>query len=107
VAPEVLEDYPGGLELEVSPAAFEEVGLDLGPSPAAIKGAYAGLREAGALPPSGMVDGATLESEAQGLAALPDHFAAPRVPLPFAPGETLPEPEMTEGEDARTVMQRL
>jgi hypothetical protein len=107
LAPETLEDYPEGLELEVSSAAFEELGLDLGLSPEEIKGAYAGLRQAGALPQSGMVDGARLEAEARGLAAVPGDFEALGAPLPFSSGTPLPEPEMTDGEDARTVMQRL
>jgi hypothetical protein len=107
VAPEALEDYPEGLELEVSPAAFEELGLDLGLSPEEIKGVYAGLRQVGALPASGMVDGARLETEARGLAAVPGDFEALGAPLSFSSGKPLPEPEMTDGEDARTVMQRL
>ena len=91
---EVLEYYPSGLEVRLSRRGFEEFGLDLGVDPDKLYEAYQALRQAGALPKSGFVAGAHLEQAARGgslLEALP----------------TLPEPEWTDGEDARIVMGKL
>jgi len=101
IAPDVLEDYPDGLEIEVSQEAFDEFEIDLGIRPEAIKQAYAYYRKRGELPESGVVDGATLESRAQepqrgGLEGLAKGV--------LRAGDKFPEPEMTEGEDPRTVM---
>ena len=110
IAPEVLEDYPDGLEVEVSRAAFDEFGIELGVSPEAIEAAYNHLREQGSLPDSGRVDGASLESVApEPLRGGPEGLMYPKGPLekaslpPWGSGK-LPEPEMTDGEDPRTVM---
>lgn len=113
VAPDILDDYPGGLELEVSEEAFEEVDLDLGVSPEAIQQAYGNLekrkREGAphAMPTSGRVDGAWLEEVA---AAVDDPFMSYSTgPLPFDDVvlEPPPEPKMSDGQDPRTVMQNL
>lgn len=93
VKPEVLEYYPSGLEVRVSRPGFDEFGLDLGVDPKVLYEAYRALRQAGALPSSGFVAGAHLEQAARrGLL---------REVL------SLPEPEWTDGEDARTVMTKL
>jgi len=102
ITPDVLEDYPDGLEFEVSQAAFDEFEIDLGVSPEAIKEAYAYHREQGEIPETGAVDGAALESAAQGsLRGGPEMLTKGGPVLGFA---KFPEPEMTEGEDPRTVM---
>ncbi len=93
VKADILEYYPSGLEVRVSRPGFDEVGLDLGIDPKVLCEAYQALRQAGALPASGFVAGAPLEKAAQG--------GSLREVL------TLPEPEWTDGEDARTVMSKL
>ena len=103
ITPDILEDYPDGLEIEVSQAAFDEFEIDLGVSPAAIKEAYAYHREQGDIPKSGSVDGAALESAAQEPMRGGEEAIAKGGPL-LRWGGKFPEPEMTEGEDPRTVM---
>ena len=103
IAPDVLDDYPDGLEVEVSQAAFDEFEIDLGISPEAIQQAYAYHRARKALPESGVVDGATLERVAQEpQRGAPEGFV--KGGLVLSAGEKFPEPEMTDGEDPRTVM---
>ncbi len=101
IARDILDDYPGGLEIEVTDAAFEAVELDLGTSPEAIRRAYAELTE------PGLVDGAWLEERA---------IAAEKGALDFGigpdleslvSGEAVPKPKMSDGQDARSVMQSL
>lgn len=113
VARDILDDHPGGLELEVSAAAFDDVELELGVSPAAIKSAFEALRERQAqgddraLPESGIVAGAWLEQKARQAEHGPIGFAAGAGPFELAADETPPEPRMSDGLDARTMMQSL
>ena len=93
VAPDVLEYYPSGLEVRLSRPGFAEFGLDLGVDPKKLYDVYQALRQAGALPKSGIVAGAHLEQAAR-RGALREILA-------------LPEPEWTDGEDAHTVMGKL
>ena len=101
VDPEILDDYPSGLEVRLSRPGFAEFGLDLRVDPDRLYQLYQALRQAKALPKSGLVAGARLEELAAsaGGAAM----AAPLLP----DGVSLPEPEWTGGEDARSVMQDL
>lgn len=107
VARDILDDYPGGLEIEVSASAFEDVELNLGTSPEAIRQTYVDLLERNALGESGMVDGVWLEEQA---------MAAENTSVAFDIGPDLhkpisdtaaPGPKMSEGQDARSVMQSL
>jgi hypothetical protein len=106
ITPDVLEDYPDGLEFEVTQAAFDEFEIDLGVSPEAIQEAYAYHRERGEIPETGAVDGAALESAALDSAAQESLRGGPEMLTKGGPaiGFKFPEPEMTEGEDPRTVM---
>lgn len=62
-APEqVLEDYPYGLELEVSNEAFQEYGIKLGCDAGELVAAYRKLLKAKRLPDSLVIDGASLEA---------------------------------------------
>ena len=99
VDPDLLEYYPSGLEVRLSRPGFDEVGLDLGVDPKDLHAAYRALREARALPASGVVAGAHLEQAVRSGSPREDHT--------LRDGLTLPEPEWTDGEDARTVMGRL
>jgi len=109
IAPYVVDDYPDGFEIDVSTSEFEEFEIDLGVSPEAITAAYVHYREREQLPDSGMMDGATLESAARGMAE-----TDPTVSGQFDPStvldpntQKLPEPEMTDGEDAMTFLRKL
>ncbi len=93
VKADVLEYYPSGLEVRVSRAGFDELGLDLGIDPKMLYEGYQALRKARALPESGFVAGAHLEQVVR-RGSLRDVL-------------TLPEPEWTDGEDARAVMAKL
>ena len=103
VAADVLEYYPSGLEVRVSRAGFKEFGLDLGVDPDRLYEVYQTLRQAGALPKSGVVAGARLEQLARSAGGAPGEYAE----HPAAPLQVLPEPEWTDGDDARTVMGKL
>jgi len=111
--PSVLEDYPDGAEVEVTPSGFDELGLDLGVSPETISAVYGQLAERGEVPQSGLVDGAALESAARQMETIEAGEGPPR----FSPEslERLPdladraslEPEMSDGEDAETFLRDL
>ncbi len=109
IVPNVFDDYPYGLELEVSRSAFNELHVDLGVSPEALREAYAELLEQGLLPESGRVDGASLERVAQEM-----ERSGPGAPkrgetgsVKRSIGRKLPEPKMTDGEDPMTAMLKL
>ncbi len=99
VLSDILEDYPDGLEVEVSEQAFDEFDLKLGVEPDALVEAYANLLQSGALPESRRVAGESLEEQAS-----PSPGIAFAIPKSAA---KLPEPDMTDGKDAQTVMQLL
>jgi len=105
----ILDDYPDGLEVEVSTPGFNEFQIDLGVSPEAIKHAYAELAARRLLPPSGTVSGAQLESIARNIdeRTLTVLSRGSMDVSIESIGEKLPEPAMTEGEDAMVVMREL
>jgi hypothetical protein len=113
VAQDITDDYPGGLEVEVTASAFEDVALDLGVDPETIRQAYAQLVERKrrgqphALPASGRVDGAWLESVARAAGGPLETFPVGPGDLDFSIGGPPPEPKMSDGQDALTVMQNL
>lgn len=90
------EDYPDGLEVEVTEEAFEAYGIMLPVTPTQIKRAYVKLLVDKSLPSSRMVDGMALEAMAAG-GLLPS----------FSIARSFPEPDMTDGEDPMTVLRRL
>jgi len=113
LAASILEEYPNGAEVEVTPAGFEELGIDLGVSPEALTVVYGHLLERGEVPESGLVDGATLERVAREIVDTDDDARPPRI-TPEAlervsplPDQGLPEPEMTDGEEAETFLRDL
>jgi hypothetical protein len=113
VAADITDDYPSGLEIEVSESAFKDVELDLGANPETIKQAYAQLferkrrGEPHALPASGRVDGEWLEEVARTAEGPLPSFAVGPNALVFSIGVPPPEPKMSDGQDALTVMQNL
>jgi hypothetical protein len=113
VTPDILDYYPGGLEIEVSTSAFEDVDLNLGISPEEVAQAYASLLERKrmgdlhALPESGKVDGSWLEEAVRAARDTTPAYAVGEYDLAFASGEMPPEPEMSDGQDALAVMQNL
>ena len=111
--PSVLEDFPRGMEVEVSPSGFEELGIDVGVSPAAIRATYGLLAETGKVSKSGLADGAALEGVVRGIVDTDDSPGPPRFTLkalnrvsPLT-DRGLPEPEMTDGDEAETFLRRL
>jgi hypothetical protein len=105
---DVLADYPDGLEVEVSTPGFGEFQIDLGVGPEAIKQAYAELAARGLLPSSGAVAGSYLEGIARSIEGGAPELARRSADVAIGPaGERLPEPAMTEGEDATVVMRDL
>jgi hypothetical protein len=111
----VLEDFPRGLEVEVTSQGFEEMGIDLGINPEAISTLYGYLSERGKVPDSGVVDGAALEHTAREILESveePDTNAPTFTPefLETVRGigqRRLPEPEMTDGEEPTLFLRRL
>jgi hypothetical protein len=105
---DVLADYPDGLEVEVSTPGFSEFQIDLGAGPEAIKQAYAELAARGLLPSSGAVAGSYLEDIARSIEGGAPELARRSADTAIGPvGERLPEPAMTEGDDATVVMRDL
>lgn len=101
----LLEDYPDGLELEVTEATFEEFGITLDVTPTQIKRAYVKLLAGKMLPPSRIADGMALEAMAQDAAQ--DAKGIGSLMLSFSAGRTFPEPEMTDGDDPMTMLRRI
>ena len=104
VQADVLEYYPSGLEVRLSREGFAELGLDLGVDPKELHRAYLALRQAGALPKSGVVAGADLEQAARSTGGAADALEVASARDMILP---LPEPGWTDGDDPRTAMQRL
>lgn len=106
IAQDVLDDYPDGLEFEVSKSAFNEFQIDLGISAEALSETYAELLAQGVLPESGRVDGASLERVAHERERSGPEALTKGVPKDVEGSirRKLPEPEMTDGEDPMTVM---
>ena len=104
-----LDDYPYGLELEVTRPALNELHVDLGISPEVLTHAYAELLEQGLLPESGRVDGASLERVARGpkQGGRKSSKKGSAESVKRSIGQGLPEPRMTDGEDPMTVMLKL
>jgi hypothetical protein len=65
LAPSVRDDYPDGLEIEVSEEAFRTHGLCVGVLPEDLRTCYLAYYHAGALPEDGMVLADDLEAAAQ------------------------------------------
>jgi hypothetical protein len=103
VQDDILDYYPSGLEVQVSEQGLEEFKLDLGASPEALQKAYRTLRQRHAVPKSGMVTAASLQEMVHG----PEKVRGSKSPLLPEPGKKVPEPEMTDGADPRSVMQQL
>lgn len=109
IAPYVVDDYPDGFEIDVSTSAFKEFDIRLRVSPEAIRAAYEHYREREQLPDSGIMDGATLEGAARGMAETDPTVSGQFDPSTVLDPNTrkLPEPEMTDGEDAMTFLSKL
>lgn len=111
--PSVLDEYPDGLEVEVTPSGFDELGLDLGASPETITALYRQLAERGQVPRSGLVDGAALERAAREMVTIEEDAGPPRFTgeslerlSHLADRESL-EPDMSDGEEAQAFLQSL
>lgn len=107
VRADVVDDYVNGLEVEVTSQGFEEFELDLDVSPDALRDAYERLRTEDALPESGIVSADHLEAVAREATSRPVSFGIAPAPPALERIEKLPEPEWTDGDDARAVMRQL
>ncbi|KPL23102.1 MAG: hypothetical protein AMJ93_05475 [Anaerolineae bacterium SM23_84] len=106
---EVVGDYPLGIEVEVSEEDFREYQLDLGVTPEAIKQAYLQALEDGTVQPGETVLAANLESWAREAEESTARGLLDETAKSFGPPgpRELGEPEMTEGEDAMTILSDL
>jgi len=101
----VTEDFPLGLEIEVSQAAFEQVGLDVGVPADRIRGEYIALSDGKLLAASGIVDGLALEQNARASVSRTYRLDGPTDAPPIA--GCAPEPPMSEGDSPVTVFRRI
>ena len=108
---ETLEDYPDGLEIEVTTAAFAEAGLKLALDPDGLHRAYEFMREMEILPESGLVFAASLEKTASALqesshgSAGPFRMGGRTLGLERVP--EIREPRMSAGAEPDEVFRRL
>ena len=100
---DVLEDYPRGLEIEVSEEVLKDAGIDLEIGPENIREAYALLREQGSLDKSGYVRASDLEDFAKDIDARGGFSAITTVPSDLS----MRKPAMSDGEESSVVFQRL
>lgn len=104
VQEDILEYYPNGLEVRVSREGLDEFKLDLGATPEELQEAYKSWRKEHGQAESRMVKATILEEMAQSPAKARD---LDKFPFASALVAKASEPDMTEGEDPRSVMQRL
>lgn len=98
---QALEDYPGGLEVDVSPEALDEAGIRLGVDPDRIRAAYALVAEKGKVPESGRVLGSDLEDLAAQLQPAADGTVS------YAADVVIGDVPMSDGEEPLAVFQKL
>ena len=96
----VLDNYPDGLEVEVSKEALEDAGIKLNISPENICKAYALLKKLGDLPDDGYVKGEDLENFAK-------LRAVNRVSTVSSSIRKPGKPKMSDGEEPSVIFQRL
>ena len=99
---DIIEDFPSGLEIEVSVEALVEYEIKLGFSPELICRTYLYFRDRGSVDKSGLVDGATLErilKQALGIRA--GSNLEENLEQAFSRETILPKPGMSEGSDPK------
>ncbi len=97
---DIIDDFPSGLEMEVSAEALDEYEIKLGFSPELICRAYSYFMDRGSVDKSGLVDGASLERILkQALAVRPGSNLEENLERIFSRTEILPKPGMSDGSD--------
>ncbi len=97
---DIIEDYPTGLEIEVSVEALDEYEIKLGFPPESICRAFSYFMDRGSVDKSGIVDGASLERTLkQALITRSGNKLEENLEQVFSRSETLPKPRMSDGSD--------
>jgi len=97
---DIIEDFPSGLEIEVSVEALDEYEIKLGLPPESICRAYSYFMDRGLVDKSGLVDGASLESILkQALTTRAGINLEKNLEQVFSRAEILPKPGMSDGSD--------
>lgn len=105
IRPSVMEDFPLGLEIEVSQVAFDQIGLGLEITPDQIRREYTALFDRKQIAGSGMVDGAVIEQRVRAAASRMAGLDGHHEVLPIV--GVAPEPPLSEGDTPLTVLRRL
>ena len=97
---DINEDFPSGLEIEVSVEALDEYEIKLGLPPEQICRAYSYFVDRGSVDKSGLVDGASLEGLLkQALLAGGGNNLEENLEHVFSAADILPKPGMSDGSD--------
>jgi len=104
VAGAVLENYPHGIEIDVSEEALKDAGLELKINAESICMVYDLLKHRGLLPESGYVSGSVLEIVALRIEAQSQTRGSVAILDSINP---LPMPAMSDGEDPEVIFRRL
>ncbi|MCK5116243.1 MAG: hypothetical protein KAR44_06555 [Candidatus Aegiribacteria sp.] len=97
---DIIEDFPSGLEIEVSVEALDEYEIKLGFSPEQICRAYSYFMNRGSVDKSGLVDGASLEGILKQALAIPTGSnLEENLEQIYSRTEILPKPDMSDGSD--------
>ncbi|NOQ23186.1 MAG: hypothetical protein GQ565_11135 [Candidatus Aegiribacteria sp.] len=97
---DIIEDFPSGLEIEVSAEALDEYEIKLGFSPESICRVYSYFQDRGSVNKSDLVDGASLERILkQALAIRTGNNLEENLEQVFSRAEILPKPGMSDGTD--------
>ena len=97
---DIIEDFPSGLEIEVSVEALDEYEIKLGLPPESICRAYSYFMDRGSVDKSGSIDGASLERVLkQSLAIGTGSTLEENLEQVFPGAEILPKPRMSDGSD--------
>ncbi len=97
---DIIEDFPSGLEIEVSAEALDEYEIKLGLPPESICRAYSYFMDRGSVDKSGLVDGASLEKLLkQALSIRTGGNLEENLEQVFSRADILPKPGMSDGSD--------
>ncbi len=97
---DIIEDFPSGLEIEVSVEALDEYEIKLGFSPELICRAYSYFMDRGSVDKSGLVDGLSLERILkQALTTRSGNDLEENLEQVFSMEKILPKPGMSDGTD--------
>lgn len=97
---DIIEDFPSGLEIEVSQDSLDEYEIRLGYSPESICTAYQYFKNRDSIDISGLVDGASLERILkQALSTAAGNSLEDKLEMVVARGTIIPKPDMSVGTD--------